>query len=81
MNNFTMVSYGSNSGSEIGMLRKANVTSQATSEECQSTFPNGQLNDSYVECVAGLGYAYKVFVAVIIRSLLLYVVLLCNKIG
>ncbi len=29
---------------------------QVTSEECQSAFPNGQLNDSYVESVSGLGY-------------------------
>jgi len=62
-----MVSYGSNSGSEIGMLRKANVMGQASSNKCQSTFPKGQLNDSYVECVAGLGYAYKVIMAIIIR--------------
>jgi len=76
MNVLTLISYGLNSfnGSEIGMLRKANVTGQATSGECKSTFPNGQLNDSYVECVAGLGYAYKVNIKTVFQSTILFTI-------
>jgi len=42
-----------------GDLRKAEVMDEPV-EECRSTFPNGQLNESYVECVSGLGFAYSV---------------------
>ena len=42
-----------------GDLRKTEVMDQPV-EECRSTFPNGQLNESYVECVSGLGFAYSV---------------------
>jgi len=70
MINFTMVSYGvyegfggSNMNTVIGReeLRKVGVLTQPN-DECQPTFPNGQLiNDSYyVACVAGPGFAYWV---------------------
>jgi len=40
-------------------LRKTELMDQPI-EECTSTFLNEQLNESYVECVAGLGFAYWV---------------------
>ncbi len=61
-----MVSYGKyvwgdrhESYGTRGDLRKANVLAQPN-DECQSTFSKGNLNDSRVACVAGLGFAYFV---------------------
>jgi len=41
-------------------LRKSDVIMVQPNDECQPTFPLGNLNDSYVSCFSGLGYAYWV---------------------
>lgn len=81
MDNLTMVSYGylirrpgtypGENGKGRGDLRKAEVMDRPI-EECRSTFPYGQLNESYVECVAGLGFAYWV-IAIILYYLYIYI--------
>jgi len=41
-------------------LRKVEVSKAQSNGECQPTFPFGHLNESYITCVSGLGYAYWV---------------------